>query len=187
MLSSVTLLVSKYGLLIVGAGTLIEGETILLTAGALANRGVLSLVAVWMVGTIGAWLGHVIWFAVGRGVGRRRIVSLVPRWQSSLDHVDTWIRRRPWLCVFSLQYLYGMRLPGAIALGLSSLPVGWFLAAEAVNCAIWAALIATLGYAIGESAMHVLHWSVRGLWLFAGILVVSAALYRALHSSRSAT
>jgi membrane protein DedA with SNARE-associated domain len=185
MLSSAALLVSKYGLLIVGAGTLIEGETVLLAAGALASRHVLSLVAIWFVGSVGAWLGHIVWFAVGRAVGRRRVVALVPRWQPSLDQADAWIRGRPWLCIFSLQYLYGMRLPGAVALGLSSLPFGWFLVAEALNCTIWAALVVTLGYAIGESAGQVLQWPVRALWLFVGVLIVSGLVYRVLHVRRS--
>ncbi len=177
---------SKYGLAVVGAGTLLEGETVLLAAGALASCHVLNLAAVWMVATAGSWLGHVIWFAVGRWIGRARIVSLVPRWKPSFDRVDALIRTRPWLCVFSLQYLYGVRVPGAIALGLSSLSVRWFLAAEALNCSIWAGVITTLGYVIGESAAHVLQWSVRGIWLFAGILIVTAVVYRTLHAERPA-
>jgi len=172
---------SKYGLAVVCAGTLVEGETILLAAGALASRHVLNLAAVWAVAATGGWLGHVIWFGIGRFIGRARIVALVPRWAAAIDRVDGLIRTRPWLCIVSLQYLYGMRVPGAIALGLSSLSVRWFLLVEAVNCAIWAGLIVMLGYLIGESAARALQWSVRGIWVFAGMLIVTAVIYRTLH------
>jgi membrane-associated protein len=170
-------LVSHYGLAAVGMGTLLEGETVLLAAAALASRGVLNPAAVWGVAACGAWLGHAIWFGVGRGLGSQRITALFPQWSRALDTADQLIRRRPWTCIFSLQYLYGMRLPGAVALGLSSLPTGSFMAAEAVNCATWAALVGALGYLGGESVAAVLQQSGRLVWVCASGVVVAGVVY----------
>jgi membrane protein DedA with SNARE-associated domain len=183
MTPTVELLVSHYGLAAVGMGTLIEGETVLLVAGALASRGVLDPAAVWIVAACGAWLGHVIWFGVGRSVGRERIMAVLPRWGRQLDALDGLIRRRPWTCIFSLQYLYGLRLPGAVALGLSSLPTGWFLAAEAANCLMWAALVGALGYGAGESAGALFQYFGRTMWLVVSI-VVAAVVYHMARSGR---
>ncbi len=180
MLPPVTDLISRYGLAVVAIGALIEGETVLLAAGALVSRGVLKPGAVWIAAASGAWLGHVIWFAVGRLVGRRRLVTIVPQWQRAMETLDALIRKRPWTCIFSLQYLYGMRLPGAMALGLSGLRVSWFLAAEAVNCLIWAAVVGTLGYIIGESAAAIIRPAHRILWLVASLLLIIAVVYRAV-------
>jgi membrane-associated protein len=183
MTPSVHALVSRYGLAVVGVGTVVEGETVLLVAAALASRGVLNPAAVWIVAACGAWLGHLIWFGVGRFVGRERIVAVFPRWERQLDALDGLIRRRPWTCIFSLQYLYGLRLPGAVALGLTSLPTGWFLAAEAANCLTWAALIVALGYAAGESAAALFQHSGRVMWLFASVIVVAAIVHRMLRNA----
>ncbi len=185
MMPSAAPLVSQYGLAVVGVGTLIEGETVLLVAGALAGRGELDPTAVWIVAAAGAWLGHVIWFGVGRLVGRERVVAIRPLWGRVLADVDALIRRRPWTCIFSLQYLYGMRLPGAVALGLSGLSARWFLAAEAVNSMTWAAAVGALGYVIGESAGAMLQGSGWILWLLVSALVVAIVLYRIARDRRS--
>jgi len=182
MTPTVELLVSHYGLVVVGVGTLVEGETVLLVAGALASRGVLDFAAVWIVAACGAWCGHVIWFGVGRFVGRERMLALFPQRRRQLDALDGLIRRRSWTCIFSLQYLYGLRLLGAVALGLSSLPIGRFLVAEGVNCFTWAALVGALGYAVGESAGALLQHSGRVMWLFVSLIVVAAVVYRTLRT-----
>jgi len=170
-------LVSRYGLAVVGIGTMFEGETVLLVAAALASRGVLNPAAVWGVAACGAWLGHAIWFGVGRLLGRQRVRTLFPQWGRAIDATDLLIQRRSWTCIFSLQYLYGMRLPGAVALGMSSLPTSSFLAVEAVNCATWAALIGALGYVGGESVAAVFQQSGRMLWVCVSAAVVAVVVY----------
>jgi membrane-associated protein len=183
MTPTVELLVSHYGLAAVGLGTLIEGETVLLVAGALASRGVFDPAAVWIVAACGAWLGHGLWFGVGRFVGRERIMAVLPQWGRQLHALDGLIRRRSWTCIFSLQYLYGLRLPGAVALGLSSLPTGWFLAAEAANCLTWAALVGGLGYIAGKSASALFQDFGRIIWLFVSV-AVAVVVYRMARSGR---
>jgi membrane protein DedA with SNARE-associated domain len=178
MTPTVDFLVSRYGLVVVGMGTLIEGETVLLVAGAVASRGVLDPAAVWIVAASGAWLGHVIWFGVGRFVGQERMLAVFPQWGRQLDALDALIRRRSWICIFSLQYLYGLRLLGAVALGLSRLPIGRFLVAEALNCLTWAALVGALGYVAGESASALFQHFGRVMWLFVTAIVVVAIVHR---------
>jgi membrane-associated protein len=187
MVPAVPSLVSRYGLAVVGLGTLIEGETILLIAGALAGRGDLNPIAVWAVAASGAWLGHVIWFSVGRRLGRQRILASRPQWRPALVEADGLIGRRPWTCIFALQYLYGMRLPGAVALGLTSLPMRWFMAAEAVNCLTWAALVETVGYVAGDSAGAVLQGSGWIIWVLLSALVVAVVVHRILRGRRTTT
>lgn len=177
MTSSLEGLVSHYGLAVVGAGTLLEGETVLLVAAALASRGLLNPAAVWVVAASGAWLGHAIWFGVGRLLGRARITTLFPQWGGAIEATDKLIRGRPWTCIFSLQYLYGVRLPGAVALGLSSLSTGWFLVAEFINCLTWAALVGVVGYVAGESVAAVLQHSGRVVWACASGVAIAVVAY----------
>jgi hypothetical protein len=95
-------------------GTLIEGETVLLVAGALASRGVLNPAAVWIVAACGDWLGHVIWFGVGRLVGRERILAVLPQWGRQLDALDGLIRRRSWTLQGRIGTLEAQQLESSI-------------------------------------------------------------------------
>lgn len=172
ILPTVTELLSRYGLVAVAVGTLFEGETVLILAGALAGRQLLPPIGVWITAALGAWVGHLIFFAVGRVLGKERLIRKFPRLRSGLEKADAFIRKRRWSSVFGLQYLYGMRIVGAIAFGLSRLSTGWFAAAEALNCLIWAALIGGAGYLMGEEAGQLFHGSMRNIWVVVSALIV---------------
>ena len=177
-LPSVANLLAQYGLVAVGIGTFFEGETILILAGALASRNLLPLVGVLLVAALGAWVGHLTFFVIGRWLGKERVIQRFPRWKSGLDRVDRFITERPWSSIFSLQYLYGMRVVGAIALGMSRIPIAWFLFAEALNCLIWAALIGSIGYFVGTQAEALFHGSLRSVWILLSILIVILIYFR---------
>ena len=64
-------LVASYGLWAIGAGAILEGETMVLLGGFFAHRGALDPVAVWAVAAIAAFAGDQFWFWLGREHGRR--------------------------------------------------------------------------------------------------------------------
>jgi hypothetical protein len=59
-------LIARYGYAAVFAGTLLEGETLLLLAAYAAHRGYLDWATVVVVAWLGATLGDQLWFALGR-------------------------------------------------------------------------------------------------------------------------
>src|SRR5712692_3584306 len=119
--AAVVALVSRYGLLAVFGGTLIEGEGILIVAATLSEQGVLDPVRVWLTASIGAWLGHLIWFTTGRAIRGRRLAPGSAAFRARAAKVKGLIEARPVTAIFLLQYLYGLRLVGAVALGLTEL------------------------------------------------------------------
>ncbi|RYZ52689.1 MAG: DedA family protein, partial [Proteobacteria bacterium] len=62
-------LILQWGYLALAIGTLLEGETILIAAGAMAHKGLLSLPIVIVVAILGGFTGDVIWYFVGRKYG----------------------------------------------------------------------------------------------------------------------
>ena len=62
-------LISQYGLIAVLAGSLLEGETVLLLAGYAAHRGYLDFTTVVAVAMLGAVIGDQAWFVLGRRQG----------------------------------------------------------------------------------------------------------------------
>lgn len=149
------LLLQKFGYWAVFVGTFLEGETILVLAGFFAERGYLNLPAVVIWAFAGAYLGHVGWFWLGRTQG----VKLLERFPKMKKHFGKGIRmfeRYGAPAIFITQWLYGLRITCAVIIGISRISTVKFLIYEAFTCAIWAAVIACLGYVFGTAIERLL-------------------------------
>ncbi len=167
--------IRQYGLLAVFAGTFIEGETVLLTAGVLAGTGLLDPLSVWVSASLGAWTGHVFWFFTGRILGNRYIVPRIKWIRVRVAEVNRIVLERPKTAIFILQYLYGMRIIGALAIGITELSFARFMFYEALNCMLWAAVVLTAGYILEETVMQIFHGWLAWVWL--GLSITATALF----------
>ena len=147
-------LVLRWGYLAVGIGTMLEGETVLLAAGAMAHKGLLALPWVMLASFLGGVANDVLWFVVGRRAGRSFIVAR-PRLAKHAAVVDRWIARSGTLFVLGFRFLPGVRTVGPLLLGAGAFPVPRFLALNALAAAVWCALVTGLGYGLGAS-LHAL-------------------------------
>jgi membrane protein DedA with SNARE-associated domain len=173
-------LVSHYGLAAVLVGTFLEGEAVLLTAGVLAERGLLHPVSVWLVAALGSGAGHLAFFSLARLAASRSAVSAALRryrLTARVRRVDALVRRHPTATIFALQYLYGVRIVGALALGFTTLSWRRFLVTEASSCLLWAALFTATGYATGEVAMRIFGGWLRWLWMALSAVAFLGALH----------
>ena len=176
--ASLAELVSRYGLLAVFIGSVLEGEGVLLVAGILVSQGLLPFAAVWGVAASGAWIGHLSMFLVGRVIGRQRIVAGSAWFARRLDDADQIMHAYPRAAVVLLQYLYGMRIVGAIAFGMTRFPLGRFLRYQLPNCLVWAALIVSLGDVAGTVGERIFEGWAKWLWLAASALFLLWLLHR---------
>lgn len=161
-------LLSQHGLAAVLAGTFLEGEAVLLAAGVLAARGLLPTLGVWSAAALGGWVGHVTWFSLARLTGSRSVLAPLLRWPpfaARLARANVVTQRHPTAAMVILQYLYGVRLVGAFALGLTTISWSRFLVTEAFNCLVWAAIFTATGYAAGGIATQIFVPWVRWSWI----------------------
>ena len=173
------LLLHKFGYLAVFVGTFLEGETILVMAGFFAERGYMELFIVMLVAFAGAYIGHVFWFWLGRVKG----VRLLDRFPRMKNHFGKGIRmfeRYGAPAIFITQWLYGLRITCAVIIGISRISTVKFLVYEAISCAVWSAVIASLGFFFGRAvervlgkAAHIEKWGLLvlvavgvGVWLY---------------------
>lgn len=155
-----------YGYLAVFAGTLFEGETILLLGGFAAHRGHLSLPVVMAVAFAGSLLGDQTMFWVGHTYGS----ALLKRWP--------WLARRiaratPVLDRFGnvaaliFRFFYGLRNVTPLAMGTGGFAPSRFVPLNAIGAAVWAVVVGTLGYVLGEAVAAALprahHYQVVAL------------------------
>ena len=142
-------LIEHYGYLAVFAGAFVEGETLLVIAGFLASGGHLELASVVLFGFLGGLAGDQCYFYLGRAGGR----SLLERrasWRPRLDRIERILERHGTLLMLGYRFMYGVRLVTPLVLGAFGVSRLRFLAFNLVNASVWAAAVASLGYAFGE-------------------------------------
>lgn len=163
--------IEQYGYWAVFVWTFIEGESVFIAAAALAAAGLLTPWKVIVVAACGAYIGHIVFFWLGRWKGVK-VIEAVPflkrhyaKANKVLDHYAHW-------SIFIFQYLYGTRLVAAIMFGCSSISFIRFALLQTVNCIAWALVIYTVGHLLGIAGVAILHrFGIVGL-----IVVLAIAL-----------
>lgn len=142
-------LLATYGYLAIFIGCLLEGETILILGGMAAHQHVLKLLPVIGYASLAGMLGDQLLFWLGRYFGARLLPRLHKQ-QAAIDRVTQLIGQYPTVSIFSVRFLYGMRLIGPMVIGASKVSPLKFLCINAVGAAVWATLFASGGYWAGE-------------------------------------
>jgi membrane protein DedA with SNARE-associated domain len=174
-------LVQQYGLLAVLVGAFLEGETVLLIAGASAHLGLLDLRHVIAVAALGAFLGDTFFFMLGRHFGQR-VRERVPWIAAAVPRVDRLLRRWRWGAVIGLRFMYGLRMAGPVLIGAGTMPSWEFLTANALGACLWAALIGGLGYLGGQAVEQLLGKVASGEKLLLVILVLAGVFVLAIRA-----
>ena len=166
------------GVMVESAGVPLPGETILLAAGALAQRGVLDPGGVLLFGFLGAVAGDQLGYWAGRRGGRRfvlrwgRRVRLTP---GRLAAAERFFDRHGGKAVFLARFVAGLRVFGALVAGIGRMRWRTFLLFNALGGAVWASAAVLAGYLLGGSLALAERWAGR-----AGILLALAAVTAAL-------
>jgi len=162
--------IEQYGYLAVFISTVIEGEVVVLAAAALASSGLLQAHLVIGASAAGAFVGHILFFAIGRWKGMQLIEAFpmlrrhYPKANVLMDKYANW-------SVFICQYLYGMRIISAILFGCSTITMARFFLLQVVNCIIWSIFAYFAGHLIGVVAVRL--FEMLGLY---GLLLVTASM-----------
>jgi len=175
--------VEQYGYWAVFIWTFIEGETVFIAAAALAAAGLMTPWKVIVVAACGAYIGHIVFFALGRWKGMD-IIESVPTLKRHYPKANAVLDRYAHWSIFIFQYLYGTRLVAAILFGSSSISFVRFALLQIVNCLTWALVIYTVGHLLGMAGVAILHeFGVDGLIvvLAGAVLVGGWAYFRYAH------
>jgi undecaprenyl-diphosphatase len=191
-------LIGRYGYLIVFLGVMLEGvglplpgETVLITAGALAHRGSLTLWETMVMGSLGAVMGGQAGYFVGRFGGR----PFVLRWghyvfitPERLGRAESFFERHGGKAVFFARFIAGVRVFGALVAGMSRMSWRKFTLYSVLGGVAWATAAVALGYFLWASLGLVEHWIGRVSLLLAAALVLVVILrwsYRKAMRTRS--
>jgi membrane protein DedA with SNARE-associated domain len=176
-------LIADYGYPVVLAGTLLEGETVLVLAGLAAHFGYLSFTKVVAVAALGGFLGDQIYFLLGRRYGAA-LLERFPAAKAVAPRVDALIVRYRLLVVPVLRFAYGVRTVGPIVVGASGLNALEFAGLNALGAIAWALLGCGAGYLLGQAAIALLGKARVVEEVLFAIAAVSAAIAVAVYRRR---
>lgn len=177
-------LIQTWGLPALFAGGVFEGDTVAMLGGALAHRGHLGFWAA--AGTVGAGaaLADQLWFHLARAHRERAFIRRIAARPAAM-RVMALVARRPVLAIVGFRFVWGMRTIGPVALGVSEVPGGLYVALNLMSVAVWAVLMTGLGYGAGRAVEQLFgrlplahHLGLAGLAILA--LVAAFALLRRL-------
>lgn len=176
-------LVQQYGYYAVFFGALLEGETVLALAGLAAHRGYLDFLAVTIIAGVAGFLGDQFYFFLGRTRGSV-ILARFPTARARAHRFDDLLARWHTPLIVGIRFLYGFRILGPILLGMGRCPAWKFVVFNAIGAAIWAPLVAGIGWSFGhalEAALADMHraeaWAFGALAL-AGLGVLAWGRWR---------
>ena len=141
------------------------GEAVLIAAGIAASRGHPDIASVILFAFVGANVGGVAGWLLGRQGGRR--LALAGHWlkrprERALGQGERFFARYGWLAVY---------LAPSWAAGINKMSAGRFLPANAAWALVWALALGLGSYAIGPSVRDI--WNDVGL--FGTLAIVAAA------------
>ena len=160
-----------YGYIILFIGTLLEGETIVVVAGALAHLGVLDLPAVILVSWAGSVINDQALFQVGHHYGEGIIARLPLFLRRHVGQAERLIRRFGDAVTLLFRFVYGARTITPILLGTHRYPLRRYIWMNMVAAAVWAGAIASLGYVLGASLHPLLREVHNGQLVILGVIV----------------
>lgn len=166
-------LVNTYGYAAVFVGAFLEGETILALAGFAAHRGYLDFWAVSAVAMVAGFLGNQFYFYLGRVRGTQ-ILARFPNAQERAHRFDAMLARWHAPLIIVIRLVYGLSILGPILLGMGRVSWGKFVVYNFIGAALWAPMVAGIGYLFG-TALEAILADMRRLQIAAFFMIVGLA------------
>lgn len=167
--------------LILFLGSLVEGESFVLTAGYLAHKGFLSFPAIVVISFCGSVGADQILFFLGRHYGQP-MIDRHPKWKPRADKAFRLLHKYNVWFIMGFRFIYGIRTLSPFIIGASGISIKRFAILNVISGAFWALTSCGAGYAIGyffsdaiEEAFHTLvHY--QKLFFVALLILVAAGV-----------
>lgn len=153
MLGNVKEFVKEWGYWAVFLGSLIEGESVILTASFLAASGLLSIVKIMIVAFTGTLLADQTLFFFGYYYGEGILIKIknrFPRIEPYMQEGQRLIRKYETPYILSFRFLYGLRIISPVIIGSQKTPIKKFCVLNVVAAALWTLISCLGGYALGD-------------------------------------
>ncbi len=193
MLIGLSTLLVTYGyalvfilILLESAGLPLPGESLLIVAAAIASSGRLSIFGVVLCATLGAILGDMGGYWIGRRGGAVLLKRILGRnYEGHISKGSSFFNRYGAWAVFLARFVPGVRVVGANLAGVTKMPFSTFTLFNAAGGLTWAVTMGSLGYFFGNNLPY-LESILRklGVGVFIVICIITIAIYASRQLSR---
>ena len=159
----------------------IPSELVMPLAGYIASRGGMSLWGAVLAGTLGALLGALLLYWVGRKLGEERLMDFADRhgrWltlsRHDIERASQWFAKHGGWAVFVCRLIPGLRSLISIPAGIHGMALLPFVAVTTLGSLVWTAVLVYLGYVLGANFEQVGEWVDP---VSKGVLLVIAIWY----------
>ena len=159
----------------------LPSEIIMPFSGYLVSIGHLDFKLVALSGAVGNVIGSLIAYAIGVFVNERVVRRFVRSYgkfllltESELDHAQALLAKYNDWVVLGSRVLPGIRTVISLPCGMAKLPLGRFVVLTFVGSLVWSALLAYVGYVLGEN------WDTLGPYFHSADAVIVAAILAAI-------
>ncbi|MFG0263178.1 MAG: DedA family protein [Novipirellula sp. JB048] len=135
----------------------IPSEVVMPWAGYSVSQGDASFLAVVVAGSAGSFTGAMAWYLLARWIGKQRLARWVDRhgvWltlqRKDLDRVEAWFADWGSAAVLLCRMIPGLRTLISVPAGFAGMPIGRFSVFTAIGTVIWTALLAAIGWWLGD-------------------------------------
>jgi membrane protein DedA with SNARE-associated domain len=140
-------IIEQFGIYAVFALCTVEGDITLLLSGVMAHGGFFgnySFFKVLLAGMLGGVVGDNIAYLIGRGF--RTTIKDYRFYQMARPRIERLIEKFGGFAIIISKYIYGIRAAMCVFYGIGRMPYLRFLFLDVISCAIWALLLAGVGY-----------------------------------------
>jgi len=174
--------IENYGLIAVFIGCVAEGESAAILAGFFAHQHVFVPWQAYAAVFLGAFLGDALFFLTGRFFADNQYVTRLKS-RPGFERAFQLVQQHPTKYVILNRYVYGFRLVGGVAAGLSNIPAPKFVALNILSSLIWASIFTSIGWFFGLGAERLIgdalknhHRIVIGLGIGLAVAVIGGLL-----------
>lgn len=136
------------GYIILFLGSLVEGESVVLTAGFFAYKGYLTLPNIIAVSFTATLIADQVLFYVGRSYGPRLLIKY-PKLATKSERVFHLLHKYNTVFILGFRFVYGIRTISPLVIGASGIPVRRYTILNLMAAIIWSVLSCSGGYMLG--------------------------------------
>jgi membrane protein DedA with SNARE-associated domain len=169
--------IRQYGYIAVFLGSLVEGESVILTASAMAAAGHMNIYLIMLIAFSGTLIADQALYFLGRCYGHQILVKYPKLFKKSDKAFDLLKRYDVWF-IIACRFIYGIRVTSSVVIGISGLPPKRYSPLNVISAIIWTLVSCLGGYWIGDTFLKFLHTMVvYQKWIFGVVGIGILALY----------
>ena len=168
-------LLSEYGYWVILIWTFLEGETIVIIAGALSKSVGLKPVLIALCAFCGSFLSDQVMFSLGKYKGEA-VLSRFPRVAHNLDKAGRLFKKYDTALILGFRFVYGVRNVTPIMLGISGVSHRKFFFLNFIGAWVWALTFTYGGLMAGNAFQKVMDHLGHGIFYFLLAVIAVAGL-----------